>query len=244
MKRSTLLCLPATLLEDTELSGHDLERVICEILFYGAKHGHLEVIKLGLRVGKVNPLSADLRTEEFSGLNRAASSNGGPDTTPSTLQNGAQIGELGLCLPLAKAARGVQKRVEFSLPLRQQPMQMHGLLTGANARVAQCTRTHKTIPNLLPHRKVLSFTPMALGQAVAKITKTISTQLGNSHSRGVVITLAFRPPPRVGVTARELSFGRGSTNTGFLTPSKSGSNGKQSKQFTSHDYAHDAASVA
>ena len=100
------LALLSSLLKDTEVFGYDLVEVVRRILLCGAEYGHLDVVKLGLRIGKISRISANFRSEESSSFSRVASINRNPDIITSTLQNGAQLGEWGLRRPLAKAARG------------------------------------------------------------------------------------------------------------------------------------------
>lgn len=89
------LALLTSLLEGTEVFGYDLVEVVRRILLYGAEYGHLDVVKLGLRIGTVGPISGNLTVEEFSDFNRVAPFNGSPDITTITFSR-----------PLAKAARG------------------------------------------------------------------------------------------------------------------------------------------
>lgn len=100
------LALLTSLVGDSEESGDDLVEVVRRIILCGAEYGHLDVVKLGLRIAKVGPISANLRIEEFSDSSRVASFHRSLDITTSTSPNGVQLGAWELCRLLAKAARG------------------------------------------------------------------------------------------------------------------------------------------
>ena len=80
--------------------------LVSQILLCGADYGHLDVVKLGLRIANVGPISANLRIEELSDINSVASFYGGPRITTNILRNGTQLEEGVLGRPLASAASG------------------------------------------------------------------------------------------------------------------------------------------
>ncbi|CAF9912696.1 hypothetical protein IMSHALPRED_000389 [Imshaugia aleurites] len=85
------LALLTSLLESPEIFEDDLMEIIRELLLCGAEYGHLNVLELGLRIGKVGHISANLKN---------------PDITIVDLQNGAQIDNWALYKSLAEAVRG------------------------------------------------------------------------------------------------------------------------------------------
>lgn len=100
------LALLTSLFKDTKILGDSVVTIVLKIIFYGAEYGHLDVVRLGLRIGESGSISANPRFDEFSNFNRVASLNGSPDIIAIALQDRAHLRKWGLRKSLAKAASG------------------------------------------------------------------------------------------------------------------------------------------
>lgn len=134
--------LLTSLVDNPEVFGDDFVAVVRNIIFYGAKHGHLDVVKLGLRIAKGGPISTNLRIGDSSDSTCLASCGGSPDITTNTLQKRDQLIDEGLCKPLFKAVRGgftaiVQILLDTGLDINEDYFGWHETLLEAAAQAGR-----------------------------------------------------------------------------------------------------------